>query len=116
MVVQSQWCPYISGALHCIDKDVAFRWLVGISYRVIYHRDAIPAHKAKSGLMGNELVHVHGEIYIEDNNIRAGERPITNDLNKEDHNWAKYGRVSLCAGCNFKALHLMRCPACGTLC
>lgn len=45
------------------------RWLVGLSFRMIYNRDPIPDNKRKSRTMllsQDTLVHVHGEVYIDD--------------------------------------------------
>ena len=69
----------------------ARRWLVGLSYRVVYHRDPVPTQKAKAGLLASELVHVHGEIHIKD---ALGELagPLTDDASG-DHDWERYSQA-----------------------
>lgn len=55
----------------------ACRWLVGISYRVTFRRDPVPAQSA----VPNTLKHVHGAIYICGDGMRPGDQP--------DHNLGK---------------------------
>ena len=81
------------------------RWLVGLSYRVVYNRDPVPSHKAKAGLLASELVHVHGEIYIEDALVRPGGQPAPHGGACGDHDWVKYSQAG--PGC---------WPGCGLLC
>ena len=50
-----------------------FRWLVGISYRVTFRRDPIPAQS--TAMAPNVLKHVHGAVYICGEGIRPGCQP-----------------------------------------
>ncbi len=59
--------------LHC-------RWLVGISYRVMFRRDPIPA---QSTAQTSVLKHVHGAVYICGDSMRPGCQPKA-DLAKAD--------------------------------
>ena len=72
------------------------RWLVGLSYRVVYSKDPVPRNKGKAGLLGGEeLAHVHGEIYVQDTAIQPGAQPALTPQSCQgaDHDWAKYGQV-----------------------
>ena len=73
---------------------------MGLSYRVVYNRDPIPSHKAKAGLLASELVHVHGEIYVEDALVRPGAQPAPHGGACGDHDWVKYSQAgpSSCSG------------------
>lgn len=73
----------------------ACRWLVGLSYRVVYNKDPVPFPKAKSGLLASQLVHVHGEIYIQDGSISALGRSVSEEGIAGDHEWARYACVRL---------------------
>ena len=55
------------------SSSVLCRWLVGISYRVMFRRDPIPLQstvQAKNGLR-----HVHGAVYICGESMRPGHQP-----------------------------------------
>lgn len=56
------------------------RWLVGISYRVTFRRDPIPA---QSTAQASVLKHVHGAVYICGDSMRPGCQPKA-DLAKAD--------------------------------
>lgn len=58
----------------------AFKWLVGISYRVMFRRDPIPA---QSTAQTSVLKHVHGAVYICGDSMRPGCQPKA-DLAKAD--------------------------------
>ncbi|DBA70391.1 TPA: hypothetical protein ACH3X2_011807 [Trebouxia sp. C0005] len=58
----------------------AFKWLVGISYRVTFRRDPIPA---QSTAQASVLKHVHGAVYICGDSMRPGCQPKA-DLAKAD--------------------------------
>ena len=49
----------------------ACRWLVGISYRVMFRRDPFPAQST----VPNTLKHVHGAIYLCGDGMRPGDQP-----------------------------------------
>ena len=73
----------------------AHRWLVGLSYRLVYFRDPIPANKTKIRLLGTELVHVHGEIYVDGSTARPEAQPSGTAFNFDDHDWQRYSQVGL---------------------
>ena len=58
-----------------------FRWLVGISYRVMFRRDPIPAQS--TALAPHALKHVHGGVYICGDAVRPGNQP-RESLSKAD--------------------------------
>ena len=73
------------------------RWLVALSFRVVFYRDPIPANRAKANPLAEDLVHVHGEIYIERNTVNPAEgQPWLNcslNSNAADHSWTVYRTV-----------------------
>lgn len=72
------------------------RWLVGLSYRVVYHRDPVPSYKRRGRLPGTDaLTHVHGEIYIAEAMLSVSAQPAEHLFEWEDHDWHKYSRVCL---------------------
>lgn len=96
------------------------RWVVGLSYRVVYHRDPVPNFKVKPGRLASELVHVPGEIYIEDGHIQAVTRHFTGEGIAGDHDWERYTRAStsplllLLCGCIRSDIQV-KCPVRGML-
>ena len=40
-----------------------------------------------------DLVHVHGEIFVEHGKIRPGDQPPDVHEDKTDHNWDRYSEV-----------------------
>ena len=76
------------------------RWLVGLSYRVVYRRDPVPRHRSRRlNLLNDSLVHVHGEIYIDDEQLTHGKQPAHSMKDVEDHSFMRYAEVlpkSLC--------------------
>ncbi len=82
---------------------------MGLSYRVVYRRDPVPAHKHRrlNCLLADSLVHVHGEIYIDDEQLTPGKQPYGNHFNGdvEDHGFMRYAEVTtLCKLCRFSFL------------
>ncbi|DBA83613.1 hypothetical protein WJX77_012231 [Trebouxia sp. C0004] len=72
----------------------AFRWLVGLSYRLVYRRDPVPGHKHRRlNLLHDTLVHVHGEIYIDDEQLKPGKQPYQFQGDPEDHNLMRYAEA-----------------------
>ncbi|KAL3130729.1 hypothetical protein ABBQ38_000076 [Trebouxia sp. C0009 RCD-2024] len=72
----------------------AFRWLVGLSYRVVYRRDPIPSHKVRRlNLLNDTLTHVHGEIYIDDEQLAPGKQPAHSVRDVEDHSFMRYAEA-----------------------
>ena len=71
------------------------RWLVGTSFRVVYRRDPVPAFKHKHRLLQGHLVHVHGEIYIDDAVITPGAQPLGHLMSGDanDHSLDRYAEV-----------------------
>ncbi|KAK9813912.1 hypothetical protein WJX73_004505 [Symbiochloris irregularis] len=71
-----------------------FRWLVGLSYRVVYRADPVPYNKTKNkNMLGQEeLVHVHGEIFCDATSCRPGMMTWPGDLSPdyEDHSLTRY--------------------------
>ncbi|KAK9813966.1 hypothetical protein WJX73_007164 [Symbiochloris irregularis] len=70
-----------------------FRWLVGLSFRMIYNRDPVPDNKRKSRNMlmtQDTLVHVHGEVYIDKAVCRPECRPENLTKDMADHCWLRY--------------------------
>ena len=73
-------------------------WLVGLSYRVVYRRDPVPSHKQrKLNPLTSSYVHVHGEIYIDDEQVTPGKQPVNFEKDPQDHNLMRYAEVSLSA-------------------
>ena len=56
-----------------LTRCVFYRWLVGISYRVMFRRDPIPAQSTE--LAKHALKHVHGAVYICGEGVRPGNQP-----------------------------------------
>ena len=72
------------------------RWLVGLSYRVVYRRDPVPPHRSRRlNLLMDPLVHVHGEIYIDDEQLTPGKQPAHSLKDVEDHSFMRYAEVLL---------------------
>lgn len=74
------------------------RWLVGTSFRVVYRKDPVPAFKHKSKLLHGHLVHVHGEIFIDDGAVMAASsQPLGHQIHgdAQDHCLEKYAEVGL---------------------
>lgn len=84
-----------AAAPECPRLHVNGRWLVGLSYRVVYLRDPVPSNKGKTGLFTDAMQHVHGEIYIDNARVQPGAQPSDHTFNKNDHIWAKYLEVKL---------------------
>lgn len=88
------------------------RWLVGLSYRVVYRRDPIPSHKVRRlNLLNDTLTHVHGEIYIDDEQLAPGKQPAHSVRDVEDHSFMRYAEVPLkqlcpCDSCTLQYLHI----------
>lgn len=70
---------------------------MGLSYRVVYRRDPIPSHKARRlNLLNDTLTHVHGEIYIDDEQLAPGKQPPGHSIRDlEDHSFMRYAEVLL---------------------
>ena len=68
------------------------RWLVGVSYRVIYRKDSIPACMSVRSAF---LKHVHGAVYIRDGEMQAGEGPASAKLHTTiaDHAFRRYAEA-----------------------
>ncbi|DBB08738.1 TPA: hypothetical protein ACH3X3_008171 [Trebouxia sp. C0006] len=72
----------------------AFRWLIGLSYRLVYRRDPVPGHRHRRlNLLNNTLVHVHGEIYIDDKQLKPGKRPYQFQGDPNDHSLMRYAEA-----------------------
>ena len=70
---------------------------MGLSYRVVYRRDPIPAHKHRRlNPLSSSFVQVHGEIYIDDEQLTPGKQPFGNHFagDIEDHGFMRYAEVS----------------------
>ncbi|KAK9806405.1 hypothetical protein WJX73_002637 [Symbiochloris irregularis] len=74
---------------------MVFKYLIGLSYRVVYHRDPAPTLKNKRRMpfLRDRLHHVHGEIFMADEFLRIADQPEDQPFNWEDHNWQKYSRA-----------------------
>lgn len=82
------------------------RWLVGLSYRVVYRRDPVPSHKHRRlNLLNDTLTHVHGEIYIDDEQLRPGKQPAHSLRDAQDHSLMRYAEASIHS-----------CPSSGSAC
>lgn len=68
---------------------------MGTSFRVVYRRDPVPAFKHKTKLLHGHLVHVHGEIYIDDAVMTPGSQPLGHLVvgDAHDHNLDRYAEV-----------------------
>lgn len=80
----------------CLDNIgwLVSRWLVGLSYRVVYRRDPVPSHKSRRlNLLNDALVPVHGEIYIDDEELTPGKQPGHSVKDVEDHSFMRYAEV-----------------------
>ena len=75
------------------------RWMVGLSYRLLYRRDPVPDNKSHAiNLLGQGLlVHVHGEIYIDDTTCMYDARPEGLQSDMADHTWDKYSKARFAA-------------------
>lgn len=63
---------------------------------MVYRRDPIPSHKNRRlKLLNDSLVHVHGEIYIDDEQLRPGKQPGHSLKDAEDHSFMRYAEVLL---------------------
>lgn len=72
---------------HDVNVFVFHRWLVGISYRVMFRRDPVPT------VAPNVLKHVHGAVYISGANIvQPGLQPKSEVANGDmgDHTLPGY--------------------------
>lgn len=70
------------------------RWLVGLSYRVVYRRDPVPSHKSRRlNLLNDALIPVHGEIYIDDVELTPGKQPGHSMKDADDHSFMRYAEV-----------------------
>lgn len=80
---------------------------MGTSYRVVYRRDPVPAMKQKRSRLTGGLTHVHGEIYINDEQIRPGKQPHANhvDGDVEDHSLMRYAEVLMPDSVLCRCLH-----------
>ncbi|KAK9818137.1 hypothetical protein WJX72_007701 [[Myrmecia] bisecta] len=58
-----------------------FRWLVALSYRLVFHKDPVP----DKGSLINWLVPVHGAIYMSKTDIVMGERSFFTRGDMKDH-------------------------------
>ena len=80
---------------------------MGLSYRVVYRRDPIPTYKQRKLIpnLNNGFVHVHGEIYIDDEQLKPGKQPTGFDKDPDDHSLMRYAEVRddlgniVCSGC-----------------
>ena len=52
-----------------------FRWLVGISYRVVFRRDPIPSQSVQPLPAHSRPHHVHGAVYLFEGDYRPGAQP-----------------------------------------
>lgn len=66
------------------------RWLVSLSYRVIFRQDPIPRESMHTA--SHKLKHVHGAIYMSDEAMQAGTQPKTTTSNPSmgDHDRQAY--------------------------
>jgi len=77
----------------------------------VYRRDPVPGHKHRRlNLLNDTLVHVHGEIYIDDEQLKPGKQPYQFQGDPKDHSMMRYAEVikpyhlaALCCGCNMQA-------------
>ena len=68
---------------------------------MVYRRDPVPPHKSRRlNLLNDPLLHVHGEIYIDDEQLTPGKQPTHSLKDAEDHGFMRYAEVLL----NFTAL------------
>lgn len=73
------------------------RWLVGLSYRLVYFRDPVPQTKGKRNFSGSdELVHVHGEMFVDDATCCPNKLMDEADVDISDHSWPVYQGVCAC--------------------
>ncbi|KAK9818390.1 hypothetical protein WJX72_011847 [[Myrmecia] bisecta] len=63
-----------------------FRWLVALSYRLVFHKDPMP----DKGSILTGLVPVHGAIYTSKTDISMGERSIFTFSDMKDHDIYRY--------------------------
>ena len=62
---------------------------------MVYRRDPVPGHRARRlNLLNDGLVHVHGEIYIDDEQLKPGKQPFQFGGDPEDHSLSRYAEVS----------------------
>ena len=104
--IEIDW-SYLSGLIHSIMRWQAVlahckllhvwlllcRWLVGLSYRVVYNQDPIPSNRGRAKLLGDEMVHVHGEIYVDSTIAKPEAQPAGRARNFDDHTWTKYSEA-----------------------
>ena len=89
----------IKTCLHAANDTIAFwpcRWLIGLSYRVVYHRDPAPSLKRKRRMpfVQDQMHHVHGEIFMADEILKIADQPEDQPFHWEDHDWQKYSKAS----------------------
>lgn len=79
----NRFCPF---AMH------RHRWLVGISYRVVFRRDPIPSQSVKPLPAHSRPHHVHGAIYLFEEDYRPGAQPKAEltQADLEDHHLDHY--------------------------
>ena len=94
-----------------------FRWLVGISYRVMFRRDPVPEALGSAGLK-----HVHGAVYVCGDAMRPGCQPkgqIAPLTDMGDHTLPSYSGAlfATCkAQCNREKATGMGLSYCATYC
>ena len=87
------------------------RWLIGLSYRVVYHHDPVPSFKRRGRLPGTDsLMHVHGEIYIAAAMLSVSAQPAEHLFEWEDHDWHKYSGVCTLLRCWGSTQHASGLP------
>jgi len=82
----------------------------------VYRRDPVPGHRHRRlNLLNNTLVHVHGEIYIDDKQLKPGKQPYQFQGDPNDHSLMRYAEVikpdclaAPCCCCNMQAYLLTR--------
>ena len=63
---------------------------------MVYRRDPVPPHKSRRlNLLHDPLIHVHGEIYIDDEQLTPGKQPAHSLKDAEDHGFMRYAEVLL---------------------
>lgn len=63
---------------------------------MVYRRDPVPAFKHRHKLLHRDLVHVHGEVYIDEAVITPGSQPLGHLLSGDcnDHSLDRYAEAS----------------------
>ena len=66
----------------------------------MYRRDPVPGHKHRRlNLLNDTLVHVHGEIYIDDEQLTPGKQPYQFQGDPKDHSMMRYAEVKNLPSC-----------------